>query len=116
MRVGVLVALAGAGSVEDRIANALLAKHGSAFDVVIGTPNATELLDAKRREVSAIFMQADEAIEGAICDFLMEAGRDAAADTARLLFRASKGISEYARVRTELETDIKQLVSSVLAA
>jgi AcrR family transcriptional regulator len=114
MRTSVSAALAGEGTLQDRIAAALMAKHGLAFDVVIGSPNAAELLETRNHLVRDIFVETDRTIEAAILDALRESGDAAPADTARLIFNASIGISEHACARDELETDLKRLVAAVL--
>jgi AcrR family transcriptional regulator len=116
MRTRVSAALMGEGSLQDRIAAALMAKHGLAFDVVIGSPNAAELLETRNHLVRDIFLETDRAIETAILEALQASGDPEPAATARLIFNASIGISEHARARDELESDLKRLVAAVLNA
>jgi AcrR family transcriptional regulator len=114
MRTGVMAALAAKGDIADRIANALLAKHSLAFDVVVSSANAAELLETRNHLVGAIFKETDAAIEAAIASALSAVSRLDAADTARLIFNASIGISENARAKAELEADLKRLVAAIL--
>lgn len=113
---GVIAALAAEGDVVDRIAGALLAKHGLAFDVVIGSPNAIELLETRNHLVRDIFAEADRAILDALNAALAKAGNGDTAATARLIFHASIGISEHAASRAELEVDLRRLVRLVLGS
>jgi AcrR family transcriptional regulator len=114
MRSGVTSALAADGTLQERIANALIAKHSLAFDVVIGSANAVELLATRNHLVGAIFRDTDAAIESAIASELQPSLGQSAKDTARLLFYASIGLSEHARAKAELEADLSRLVRAVL--
>ncbi|MEY4255511.1 MAG: hypothetical protein RLZZ141_738 [Pseudomonadota bacterium] len=114
MQSGVIRALEEKGSLVDRISNALMAKHGRAYDAAIGSPHALELLDTRRHEFGQLFNAMDRAIEDAIFRALEAAGCPAPRDDARLIFCASIGISEQAKNREELETDLRRLVSAIL--
>lgn len=114
MQSGVITALEEKGSLVDRISNALMAKHGRAFDAAIGSPHRLELLDTRRHEFSQLFNAMDRAIEDVIFRALQAAGCSAPRDDARLIFCASIGISEQAKSRGELEMDLRRLVSAIL--
>lgn len=114
MQSGVLTALDEKGSLADRISNALIAKHGRAFDAAIGSPHRLELLDTRRHEFGQLFNAVDRAIEDAIFAALQAAGTSTPRDDARLIFCASIGISEQARSKEELEMDLRRLVSAIL--
>lgn len=116
MQSGVIKALEGKGRLVDRLSNALLAKHGRAFDAAIGSPHRLELLDTRRHEFGQLFNAMDRAIEDAIFQALQAAGCSAPRDDARLIFCASIGISEQAKSREELEVDLRRLVSAILAS
>lgn len=116
MQSGVLTALEEQGSLVDRISNALMAKHGRAFDAAIGSPHRLELLDTRRHEFSQLFNALDSAIEDAIFQALQEAGSSAPREDARLIFCASIGVSEQAKSREELEIDLRRLVSAILSS
>ena len=116
METGVLAALEEKGSLVDRLSNALMAKHGRAFDAAIGSPHRLELLDTRRHEFSQLFNAVDRAIEDAIFRALQAAGSSAPRDDARLIFCASIGVSEQAKSREVLELDLRRLVSAMLAA
>jgi AcrR family transcriptional regulator len=116
MQSGVITALEEKGSLVDRVSNALMAKHGRAFDAAIGSPHALELLDTRRHEFGQLFNAMDRAIEDAIFRALQAAGCSAPRDDARLIFCASIGISEQAKSRGELEMDLRRLVSAILPA
>lgn len=115
MQSGVLAALDKKGSLADRISNALMAKHGRAFDAAIGSPHRLELLDTRRHEFGQLFNAMDRVIEDAIFGALQAAGSSGARDDARLIFCASIGISEQAKSREVLEMDLRRLVSAILA-
>jgi TetR/AcrR family transcriptional regulator, mexJK operon transcriptional repressor len=114
MEADVMAALAGEGTLAERIAAALLAKHLRAFDVVIGSPNAAELLQTRSHELVGIFSQTDAHIERAIREALAADKSQAPEATARLIFNAAIGISEHARSRAELEEDLPRLVYAIL--
>jgi AcrR family transcriptional regulator len=116
MQSGVLTALEEQGSLVDRISNALMAKHGRAFDAAIGSPHRLELLDTRRHEFSQLFNALDSAIEDAIFQALQEAGSSAPREDARLIFCASIGVSEQAKSREELKMDLRRLVSAILSS
>jgi AcrR family transcriptional regulator len=114
MQSGVISALEEKGNLVDRIFNALMAKHGRAFDAAIGSPHALELLDTRRHEFGQLFNAMDRAIEDAIFRALQATGCRKPRDDARLIFCASIGISEQAKSREELEMDLRRLVSAIL--
>jgi AcrR family transcriptional regulator len=116
MQSGVIAALEEKGRLVDRLSNALLAKHGRAFDAAIGSPHRLELLDTRRHEFGQLFNAMDRAIEDAIFRALQTAGCSAPRNDARLIFCASIGISEQAKSREELEMDLRRLVSAMLQA
>lgn len=116
MQSGVISALEEKGSLADRLSNALMAKHGRAFDAALGSPHRLELLDTRRHEFGQLFNAMDRAIEDAISRALQAAGSSVPRDDARLIFHASIGISEQAKSREELEMDLRRLVSAILAA
>jgi len=116
MQSGVLTALEEQGSLVDRISNALMAKHGRAFDAAIGSPHRLELLDTRRHEFSQLFNALDSAIEDALFQALQEAGSSAPREDARLIFCASIGVSEQAKSREELKMDLRRLVSAILSS
>jgi AcrR family transcriptional regulator len=116
MQSGVISALEEKGSLVDRLSNALMAKHGRAFDAALGSPHRLELLDTRRHEFGQLFNAMDRAIEDAISRALQAAGSSVPRDDARLIFHASIGISEQAKSREELEMDLRRLVSAILAA
>jgi AcrR family transcriptional regulator len=115
MQSGVISALQKEGSLIERISNALMAKHGRAFDAAIGSPHRLELLGTRRNEFGELFNAMDRAIEDAIFGALQSVGSCTPRDDARLIFCASIGISEQAKSREELEIDLKRLVSAILA-
>lgn len=115
MQSGVISALQEEGSLVERISNALMAKHGRAFDAAIGSPHRLELLGTRRNEFGELFNAMDRAIEDAIFGALQSAGSSTPRDDARLIFCASIGISEQAKSREELEMDLRRLVSAILA-
>lgn len=114
MRSGVISCLEEEGSLVDRLFNALMAKHGRAFDAAIGSPHRLELLDTRRHEFGQLFNAMDRAIEDAIFRALQAAGYSTPKNDARLIFCASIGISEQAKSKEELEMDLRRLVSAIL--
>ena len=116
MQSGVLSALQEEGSLADRISNALMAKHGRAFDAAIGSPHRLELLGTRRNEFGQLFNAMDRRIEDAIFGALQAAGSHTPRDDARLIFCASIGISEQAKNKEELEMDLRRLVAAILPA
>jgi AcrR family transcriptional regulator len=94
----VSAALEGEGSVRDRVAQALIAKHRIIFDLVRRSPHAGELFAAKDRMSLQRFEDADMEIEALIAEGLRASAKDPNAATllARLLFAASQGIANRA--------------------
>ncbi|MCC6927062.1 TetR/AcrR family transcriptional regulator [Novosphingobium sp.] len=110
MIVEARTALVGPGSCTDRIARALIVKHGLAFELVVASPNAAELLATKHNLVGETFARIDTEIEQTIAQLLADRGERDAAAIARTVFNASIGIGERATNRLELESDIRRLV------
>jgi AcrR family transcriptional regulator len=100
-------ALAGRGSVADRVTAALVVKHDLVFGLVRASPHAAELM-AARQTVSAIFNDLDAGMTAAIA---LLAGD---AQAARIVFDGATGIAEVATSREQLADDIARLVRALL--
>ncbi|KIT18097.1 TetR/AcrR family transcriptional regulator [Jannaschia aquimarina] len=100
------------GTVPDRVAAALVAKHALVARTVRDSIHAAELFAAKDRTAGAVFAALDARLEAAIATTL---DRPGALDTARLLFAATQGIANAVEDDGTRDTDIGRLVHAVLA-
>ena len=111
-------ALAGAGPLPERIAQALVAKHTIVFEVVRSSPFAEELFAARNRTIAALFETLDGEIKAMLARAMVDAGvgRAAAESTARLLFGAAQGIANHDRDVPTMQADIATLVDGIIGS
>ncbi len=110
--------LAGAGTTAQKIAAALAAKDGIISSLILSSPHAGELFEARDRLVRGAFDAADATIlvliEVALDDGVQ---RDAApAQLARVLVRASRGLAARVTDVAAMRADIDYLVTHLIDA
>lgn len=105
-----LSALLDDGELSGRLQRALMAKHGPAYDIVVGSAHAAELLAQRDGIAGEVFRNVDAAIEDAMAKAMAEAGIQDGPRRARVLFDAAIGIGERAHSRKEMEEDLAWLV------
>jgi AcrR family transcriptional regulator len=108
LRALVLAALEENGPLADRVAGALIAKHGLIFDLVRASPFAAELM-SRQGELPPIFAHLDATLIDALAGALGDP------DLAMLLFHAAMGIANGAATRTEMEQRVRRLVVRILS-
>jgi len=106
LRDAAFTALAAPGPVADRIAAALVAKHGLFHDLVRASAFAADLL-ANRDRVRDQAAALDDALIHNMAALL---GDDR---QARLIFHAAKGVAEAASDRAGIGADIRTLVAAL---
>jgi AcrR family transcriptional regulator len=108
-----------------QVAGVLCAKFGLVFDLVYGSPHATEILQSSDEHAKLLFERTDGAFlkaleasirRGAEARALVLPPRAKAKEIARMLFRASEGLMQTASDAEELKTAIHQLVGWLLAS
>ncbi len=77
-----------AGPIDERLRGVLEAKFGYAFDLVHGSPHASELLDSKNRLGADLFEQADRSYLRVVTRTIAEAAARGELDPARAGFTA----------------------------
>lgn len=102
------------GTETDRIARALIAKHGLVARVVRGSVHAAELFAAKDRTAGQVFSDLDRRIEERIAEVLRPCAGPGADRTARLLFASAQGIANHATGDAARDDDIRRVVEAVL--
>lgn len=115
MRDVVDQALNGDCPLEDRLIDALVAKHELIFRLVRASAFSGELFAAKDQFAAVIFKDLDHEIETMLATTLKQGGVPHAKSKsiARLLFGGSTGVANHARDGAEMAKDIETLVRSV---
>lgn len=106
LRAATFAALDEPGTPADRITRALQIKHGMVRAILQDSPLADELI-ATRQQVQDIWQSLDAEITARLTDVIGDA------DTARIIFDASLGISENAKEIRAMKTDIARLVAAL---
>ena len=107
-------ALAGPGSVSDRIAAALTAKYAAITDFMAGSSHADELYNEHDRLSAPQLEVAESAMDAAVVQELEAAGVKDAAAVARVVIGGAYGIFRRARPGEEIGPAIRLLVERVV--
>jgi len=116
LRHAFLDALEGSGTLADRVASALIAKHDMVHETVRRSPFAAELFSARNRVVGTLFADLDAGLEAALAGAVGSSGRADPEAVARQLFGAAQGIANKSRDWRTTADDIAAIVHARLSA
>lgn len=104
------------GTVDDRVARALVARHRMVFEAVDGSPHAHELMTAKERLAHNSVAVIDAGIMAALAAVLKEDPQfqDRSDIVARALFHGSVGIGQAAQSAAQCAHDVDEFVRTYL--
>lgn len=111
-----MAALRGPGTIADRIAAALLAKHGAVAETVWASSQARDIFAASDRIAGGVFQALDASLVTALSGALADAGLNDAARLAARLFSAAQGIATAAAATGPLQEDLTFLSTALVAA
>jgi AcrR family transcriptional regulator len=105
------------GSLDERIARALIARHALVFELVDGSPHARELMYARDLFARAPVLRTDAAMMAALEEALREdqAFAKQAAGVAATLFFGAVGVSHHAKSVEQVARDVGGFVRPYLA-
>jgi AcrR family transcriptional regulator len=110
-------ALGGPGTLEQRVAAAVIAKHRLTFTLVRSSPHAEDLFSHKAQLAGELFERASDEMVAHLVDALRAEPelRSRAAQLARVIFFGSAGLAEHIEAVSELESELGAFVALYLA-